>query len=689
MAAPPELIRNVAIVGARGAGKTSLHEALLYEAGALQRLGSVEQGNTYSDAEPEERQRHLSLSTSVATVRYGQHTLNLLDTPGEPSFIADALGALAVCEAAILVVNGQLGVEVQTLRLWERCRERGLATLVYVNMLDREEADFFAVLEQLKTAFGPHVVAAEIPLGRGDQLKGVIDLIDMRAVVQESAERGSATELEVPAQLLEQAQSHRDRLLDEVAELSDALLERYLEGQPIDHAEIVQAPEEGVNAGSLFPCVCGAATRNLGTTRLLQAIVEDLPSPREHHAPELDGQAASCRADGPLYAYVFKTRADAYTGRVNLLRVFNGTLRHDSQAFNPRVSVKERIGQLVQFAGGEVAHVQELGPGEIGAVAKLKETHGGDWLLDAPGEAPALLDGLPSPAMAFACTPKSRGDEEKMLSALRRLAEEDPLIDLHRDPQTGEQIVAGLSQLQVEVLVERLARRFGVEVELAPPQVPYRETIRRPASGHGRHKKQTGGRGQFGDCRIEIEPIAVERELEFIDEIKGGVIPSSFIPAVEKGVREAMAAGVLAGYPVTGLKVRLVDGAHHPVDSSELAFKLAGSLALRDALRQADPVLLEPVMALTAYVPEECVGEVLGDLNSRRGRPQGMEPLGRLTRIRAEVPLAEVLSYGNDLRGITGGRGDYTLEFLRYEQVPPAIAEQVIARSGERAPTPA
>jgi elongation factor G len=672
MATPPQQIRNVAIVGARGSGKTTLFEALLYEAGVLQRMGTVEEGTTFSDSEPEERARKLSLSTALVTLPWQDHLLNLLDTPGEPSFIADALAALAVCEAAILVVNGQVGVEVQTVRLWERCRELGLATLLFVNMLDREEADFFAVLEALKEAFGPHLVATELPLRDGGALAGVIDLIDMRAFRHLSPERGRVAEEEIPPDQLELAQQQRERLMDEVAELSDALMERYLEGEEIDHREVVAALEEGTNRGTLFPCVCGAAAQNLGTARLLQAIVEDLPSPVEHPLGGLGGVDAA--------AFVFKTRADPYAGRVNLLRVFSGKVRHDSHLFNPRAAARERIGQLVQYVGKEVVHVDELGEGEMGAVAKLKETRGGDWLIAGEGEPPPLALRLPKPAMAFACRPKGHADEEKMLSALKRIQEEDPAIDLYRDPQTGEQIVAGLSQLQVEVLVERLARRFGVEVELAPPLVPYRETIRRPASGHGRHKKQTGGRGQFGDCRIEIEPIPVEQQLEFVDEIKGGVIPGQFIPGVEKGVREAMASGILAGYPVTGIKVRLVDGAHHPVDSSELAFKIAGSLALKEALRAADPVLLEPVMLLTAYVPEECVGDVLGDLNARRGRPQGMEPRGRLVQIKAEVPLAEVLSYGNDLRGITGGRGDYTLELLRYEPVPEPVAARLLSQ---------
>ncbi|HLI33368.1 MAG TPA: elongation factor G [Solirubrobacteraceae bacterium] len=682
MPSAPDKIRNVAIVGHRGAGKTSLHEALLYEAGVISRMGTVADGTTVSDSDEDERERAMSIATCASTFSWEGRTINLLDTPGEPSFVADALSALHVCEAAIFVVNAVVGVEVQTVRLWERARELDLACLLYVNMLDRERADFFAVLEQLKASFGPHVVATEVPLEGEGEIAGVIDLVDMCALRQQGPARGAVAQEEIPPAQMERAQEYREKLMDEVSELSDALMERYLEGEQIEHAEIVAALKEGTNHGSLFPCVCGAATRNLGTGRLLGAIVEDLPSPVKHGELAIGARKLAPQPGAPLHAYVFKTRADAYAGRVNLLRVFQGTLRHDTQVYNSRTHGRERIGQIVRFAGAGVEHVGELSAGEIGAVAKLKETHAGDWLLAQDGELRALSLRAPAPVMAFAVSPKSHGDEEKMLSSLRRLQEEDPLIDLHRDPQTGEQIVGGLSQVHVEVLLERLRRRFGVEVECKPPRVPYRETIRRSASGHGRHKKQSGGRGQFGDCRIEIEPTDAEAELEFIDQIKGGVIPASFIPAVEKGVREAMSAGVLAGAPVRGVRVRLVDGAYHSVDSSELAFKLAGVAAMREALRAADPVLLEPVMLVRVSVPEECVGDVIGDLSSRRGRPQGMAPAGGLTEIRAEVPMAELLSYAGELRSITGGRGDYTLELLRYEEVPAQIAARVIEAAG-------
>jgi elongation factor G len=448
----------------------------------------------------------------------------------------------------------------------------------------------------------------------------------------------------------------------------------------------VEALKEGTNHGNIFPVVCGVATRNLGTSRLLDAIVEDLPSPVKHGALQVGELELAPDEDADLFAYVFKTRADQFAGRINLLRVYQGVLKAESHVLNTRAHAKERIGQLVTFQGKEAVHVQEFGPGDIGAVAKLKETRAGDWLAarDQPIEMPRLK--LPAPVMAFAVEPKSRGDEEKVFASLRRLQEEDPTIDLHRDQQTGDQIVAGLSQVHVEVIVDRLRERFGVEVTLKPPRVPYQETIRSSATAHGRHKKQSGGRGQFGDCHIEIEPLADSESpdgFEFVDKIKGGVIPSSFIPAVEKGVREAMDSGVLAGYPVKGVRVRLFDGQYHTVDSSEIAFKLAGLQAMKQALEQADPVLLEPIMLVTLSVPEAYVGDVIGDLNSRRGRPQGMEPVGAMTEIKAEVPMAEMLTYAPDLRSITGGQGDYTLEFLRYEEVPGHLAQKVVEQASE------
>jgi elongation factor G len=676
---PADRIRNVALVGHRGSGKTSLHEALLFQAGAVNRLGSVVDGTTVSDADPDEKARQMSISAALSSFEWQERKVNLLDTPGDPSFIADALGALRVCESAVFVVNAVMGVEVHTTRLWQRAAELDLARLVFVNMLDRERADFFRTLESLKSAFGSHVVATEIPIGSEHNVSGVIDLIDMKAYRYDSADRGSCSEIPIPAELEAQAQEYREKLMDEVAENSDALMERYLEGEEISHEEIVTTLKEGTNHGALFPVTCGVATHNLATNRLLDAIVEDLPSPVKHGGLDVGEVTLEPNEDAELFAYVFKTRADPFAGRINLFRVYQGVLSQDSQLLNTRTHTKERIGQLVTFEGGTTGHTTEFGPGDIGAVAKLKETKAGDWLAarDEPIQMPSIK--LPSPVMAFAVEPKSKGDEEKVFTALRRLQEEDPTIDLHRDAQTGEQIVAGLSQVHVEVIVARLKSRFGAEVNLKPPRVPYQETIRKPAKAHGRHKKQTGGRGQFGDCHIEIEPLQPGEGFEFIDAIKGGVIPHGFIPAVEKGVQEAMQEGVVAGYPVKDIRVRLYDGSYHTVDSSEMAFKVAGSLAMKQAMEQAGPVLLEPIMLVTVNAPEDSVGDVIGDLNSRRGRPLGMEPVGAgMTEVKAEVPMSEMLSYAPDLRSITGGQGEFTMDFERYEEVPGHLAGKVV-----------
>ncbi len=683
---PPDRIRNVALVGHRGSGKTSLAEAILFESGVINRLGKVDDGSTVCDFEDDEQERGMSIGAAVTSFEHDERKVNMIDTPGDPSFIADTLAALRVVDSAVFVVNGVMGVEVNTERLWRRADEEGLARLVFVNMLDRERADFFRTLDSLQSTFGQHVVATEIPIGSEHETRGVIDLIDMTAFEYEGEDRGNAKQVEIPEELQAQAEEYREKLMDEVAENSDELMERYLEGEEISHDEIVVALKKGVSEAHLFPVTCGIATKNLGTNRLLAALVEDLPSPAMRGgiaATGADGEAVEIEPDesADLLAYVFKTTADPYTGRINMLRVYSGVLKSDSHAQNATQRSKERIGQLAAPEGKETTSIDELGPGDIGAVAKLKETRAGDVLADkdTPVRFPALE--LPAPVMAFAFEPKSKGDEEKAASAIRRLSEEDPTLDVHRDPQTGEQIIAGLSQIHVEVIVDRMKRRFGAEIELHPPQVPYIETIRKPAKAHGRYKKQTGGRGQFGDCHIEIEPNEAGEGFEFVNAIKGGVIPGGFIPAVEKGIVEAMAGGVLAGYPMKDVKVRLFDGQAHSVDSSEMAFKIAGSMAFKQAVSDADAYLLEPIMEMTIAVPEDAVGDVIGDLNSRRGRPLGMEPKGPATEIKAEVPMAEVLDYAPDLRAITGGRGDYTMEFLRYEEIPGHIAQKVVAEA--------
>ena len=681
MGKSPQEIRNVALVGHRGSGKTSLNEALLFQAGATNRLGSVLDGTTVSDSAEDEKARQMSIASSLSSLEWQDKKVNLLDTPGEPSFIADALLGLRAVESAIFVVNAVMGVEVGTERLWERASELGLSRLVFVNMLDRERADFFRSLQSLQETFGSHVVATEIPIGSEHDVRGVVDLVDMKAYEYDDTGRDGCKEIEIPDDLRAQAEEYREKLMDEVAENSDTLMERYLEGEEIAHEEIVEALEHGVEEGHLFPVTCGIATKNLATNRLLDAIVEDLPSPAQKGALDAGETHLEPTEDGQTVAYVFKTLADPFAGRINYFRVFQGAVRADSQLVNCRTHAKERIGTLLVPQGKETAHADEFGPGDIGAVAKLKDTHTGDVLgSEAADVAIPTLD-TPAPVMAFAIEAKAKGDEDKIANGLRQLQEEDPTIDLHRDEQTGEQIVGGLTQIHVEVVVGRLKERFGVEVNLKQPHVPYLETIRQPAKAHARHKKQTGGRGQFADCHIEIEPLEQGGGFEFVNAIKGGVIPGGFIPAVEKGIRETMQAGVLAGYPVKDLRVRLFDGQHHSVDSSEMAFKIAGSMAFKDAMESSQPVLMEPIMTVSVLVPEDAVGDVIGDLNSRRGRPLGMEPKGSLTEVKAEAPMAEMLSYAPDLRAITGGRGEYSMELARYEEVPGHLAQQVVQKA--------
>ena len=583
-------IRNVALIGHRGSGKTSLAEALLFEAGTITRLGRTEAGTTVCDFEPDEHERGMSIGSAICSFEHDGRKLNLIDTPGEPSFVAEALGSIAVADGAVVVINAVSGVQVHTERLWRRADEAGLPRLVFVNMLDRERADFFGTLERLQSAFGSHVVATEIPIGSEHDVRGVIDLIDMRAFIHEGDGRGAEVEAEIPAELADRAAEFREKLMDEVAENSDELMERYLEGGEISHEETIAALKKGVTEGHLFPVTCGIATRNLGTSRLLEALVEDLPSPAMRGGRILldasSDEPVEVAPDpaGEVIAEVFKTTADPFTGRLNVLRVLSGTLEADSHLLNATSGSKERIGQLAEVHGKEMRSVDRLGAGDIGVIAKLKSTAAGDVLCSNGRRLRSARPDLPAPVMAFAFEAKSKGDEEKAATAIRRLREEDPTLDVHRDPQTGEQIIAGLTQMHVEVIVERMKRRFGAEVVLKPPQVPYVETIKRSATAHARYKKQSGGRGQFADCEIEISPAEPGSGLRFENAIKGGVVPGSYIPAVEKGVAEAMEHGEVAGFPIKDVHVRLFDGSHHTVDSSEMAFKICASMAFKDAM---------------------------------------------------------------------------------------------------------
>jgi len=665
----PAKIRNVAVVGHRGTGKTSLVEALLFQSGAANRLGTVEAGTTVSDSDEDEHKRRLSISMSLEHATWHGRKLNLIDVPGDPSFQGELRCAARVVEGALVTVSGVMGVEVGTSRAWRLADELGLARVVFVNMLDRERADFFRTLEQLRTQLSKQCVAVHLPIGSEHELNGIVDVLHMCAYSSpEGSKEGDPGP--IPDGMADVAAEYREKLLDAVVETDEGLMERYLDGQELAAEEVAAALKAAVTNGEVFPVACGVATKNLGAHALLDLLVEGVPSPAKKGSPiDVDGASTA--------VFVFKTVADPFAGRINLFRVLAGTATAEATLVNVRTKTKERIGSLLELQGKEHKPALDFGEGDLGAVAKLKDAQTGDLLADKEIAVEVPEFGFPEPVMSFAITPKAKGDEEKVATAIRRLAEEDPTLRLRRDQQTGEEILSGMSQMHVEVALERAKRRFGVDVELHPPRVPYRETIRREARAHGRYKKQTGGRGQFGDCHIVVSPLS-DGDYEFVDKIVGGVIPQSFRPAVNKGIQEAMHHGELAGAPVQGVRVELVDGSYHTVDSSEMAFKIAGSLAWKDAYMNADPVLLEPIMELEVTVPDDVVGSVNGDLNSRRGRLQGMEPLGGLTTIRAEVPMAELLTYSHSLTSMTGGRGDYAMHFLRYEEVPAHVAQKVI-----------
>lgn len=677
----PAKIRNIALVGHRGTGKTSLFEALLFGAGAVTRLGSVADGTTVSDWDDDEKKRQMSLSAGLAQVDHGGLSYNLVDTPGDSSFLADAIASLEVVETALMVVNTVLGVEVQTERLWDRAAERGLARMLVCNMLDRERADFDAAVAALQEAFGAQVVAVQLPIGSEHDFSGVVDLLSMKAYTYAN---GKGSEGEVPAELADAAAAAREKLIDAVASTDDDLAEKYLMEEEITADELNAAFAAAVATAQIFPVACVAATAGIGADRLFHVLAL-APSPADVPARAvLDGEDSvelACDPSRPAVAFVFKTLADPFSGHVNVFRVFQGSMNSDSQLVVARDGHKERVGQLLRPRGKENKPVDALVAGDIGAVAKLKDVVTGDTLTAEAGAGAFPPIRFPAPLMSFAITAKSKGEEDKVISALRRLSEEDPMLEVHRDEQTGETIVGGMSQVHVEVTVERMKRRFGVEVELKPPRVPYRETIKGTAKAEGKHKKQTGGRGQFADTWMQVSPRPRGEGFEFVDKIVGGAIPRNFIPAVEKGVAAAMAEGFLAGYPVVDVEVQLYDGKHHPVDSSDMAFQIAGSIGFKAAVEKAQPVLLEPIMNVEITVPEENVGDIIGDLNARRGRVLGTTPRGHNNVVGAEVPLAEMLTYAPDLTSMTGGRGDYHMELLRYDEVPAHLTAKIVEQA--------
>ncbi len=687
--ADPASIRNLAVVGHRGAGKTSLIEALLFTTGAKTRMGTIADGTTTMDHDDDAIKRQMTISAGLAHAEWNKQKLNLVDTPGEASFISEAMGSLGVVESILMVVNAVNKVEVQTERLWKRATELGVARAIVVNMMDRERADYDEVLTALRDRLGDGVVPVVLPIGKEQDFNGVVDLVQMKAYTYNDTS-GKGAETAIPDDMRAAVDAAREALVERVAESDDGLIEKYLDGQEITPHEFLTALEAGVEAGTLFPVVPLASLKNVGTDQLLDMIVGGLPSPAAmggRNVPLADGSGdvqVTPDLAAPAAIAIFKTIYDQFSGRINLARIYSGRIAGDSMLVNSRTGEKERTGNILTVQGKEAKAVESAGAGDIVALAKLKDTATGDTLADGALSVRFPAYEFPPAAISFAITAKAKGDEEKVSSALRRLSEEDPAMKLKLEAQTHEMIITGTSQMHVEVILDKMKRRFGVEVELHPPRVPYRETIRKRASAQGRHKKQTGGRGQFGDCWIEIEPRRHGEGFLFEDAIVGGSIPRGFIPAVQKGIVETMERGVIAGYPVVDVKVRLYDGSYHAVDSSEMAFKIAGSLGFAKAVEQANPVLLEPVMNVEVVAPEANMGDIMGDLSSRRGRPQGSESMGEMHAIRAQVPLAEMLSYAPQLRSMTGGRGSYTMEVDHYDEVPAHLAEKIIGEAKSR-----
>jgi elongation factor G len=675
-------IRNVAFVGHGGVGKTSLVEALLFSAGATTRLGKVDDGSTVTDFDPDEIKRKISLNTAVASCDWKGHRLTLVDTPGYGDFISDARAALYAVEAAVVVVDAVAGVQVQTEKVWKFAAELELPRVVVLNRMDRERAEFGRALDSLSKRLKARLAPLQVPVGSESGFRGVVDLIKMKAILYAD---GKAQEADIPGDLQAQARESRDRLSESAAETDDDLLARYLEEGAIGEAEMLKALRVAIAGGKVVPLLLAAATKGIGSHPLLDLIVESLPSPADRgdvEGTEVKTKATARRAPdpkAPLAARVFKTLSDPHVGKLSLFRVYCGTLRSDSQVYNASREVRERLGQVAWPHGKAQKAVDALGPGEIGVVAKLKETLTGDTLTDEAS--PFLLPRIPfpEPGISYAIQPKARGDEEKISNALARIAEEDPTVRSHYDPETRQLLVSGVGQLHVEVLVERMKRKFNVDVTLLPPRIPYKETVKGRAEVQGKYKKQTGGRGQYGDVWLRLEPLPRGQGFEFVDEIFGGAVPRNYIPAVEKGVREAMKRGVISGYPVVDVRCTLYDGSYHEVDSSDLAFQIAGSLALQKGVQEARPCLLEPIMNVEVTAPTDQTGDVIGDLNGRRGRIVGMEPAGETAAIRAQVPMAEMLNFEPALRSMTGGRGAFSMEFSHYEEVPAHLAEKLIA----------
>ena len=678
-------IRNVALVGHSGSGKTQLASALLFDAGAVNRFGKVDDGTTVTDYDDEAIARKHTLSASLAHFEWNKHKVNLIDTPGMGNFLSDARAALRVAEAAVIVVDAVGGVQVSTEKVWAHAEEEQLPRLIVLNRLDRERASLDRALASMRETLGRNCVPVQLPIGQEKDFKGVVDLVAMKALTFAADGSGKMTDAPIPDALAADAQAARDELIEMVAEADDTLMEKFFEAGTLTQEELTAGLTRAFRAAKLFPVVCTSSLHNIGIQPLADAIVTYVPSPADRPFAGTDpaGTAATRTAadNGPVVLWVWKTMADPFAGRITLFRVLSGVLKSDATVHNVTRDQPERFGHVLVLQGKTQTHVPELHAGDLGAVAKLKETHTGETLGDRNAGFIVPPMKFPEAVLAYAIEPKSRGDEDKIGTAMQRLREEDPSIRYDRDPQTHELLLSGQGQLHIEVTVAKLRRRFGVEVNLKPPRIPYRETITAKVEAHGRHKKQTGGHGQFGDCHITMEPLPRGADFEFVNDIFGGAIPRQFVPAVEKGIQETRLRGYLTTYPVVDFRVTVTDGSYHQVDSSEMAFKLAGRLAFRDAMSRAKPTILEPIMNVEVYTPSDFAGDLMGDLNSRRGRISGMDTRGPATVIKAIVPMAEMLTYEQTLTSNTGGRGSYHMEFSHYDEVPSHLHAKIIAQS--------
>ena len=677
-------IRNVGLVSHGGVGKTSLAEALAFLTGVANRLGRVDDGQTVSDFHPDEIERKISITTSLLNFEWQGHKINLLDTPGYSDFLGEVKGALRVIETAVVLVNGVSGVEVGTEQVCEYAREANVAKIFFVNRLDKEHANFESILETLRNSFGSQVTTLQLPLAPGEGFHSFIDLIKMKLITYEKDGSGKSNESEIPAELLEKAQSYREKLIEAAAECDDEILEKYFEVGELSAEEFQAGLRSGVAKASIIPVLCGSAYENMGTRELLDFIVQYTPNPavRGEIAGTVPGnqetKSRKIAVNESLCALVFKIESEPRVGEFSFFRVYSGVIQTGDEVLNPNRKTTEKIGQIFSINGKQRKDMGIVRAGDIGVVVKLKNTHTSDTLTDKKDSIQLPVIQFPDPVIRVAIEPKSKGDEEKISSGLAALHEEDPTFVVGYDPELKQTIIQGQGEMHLDIVVRRLKDKFGVFVDLAEPRIPYRETIKSRAEVQGKYKRQSGGRGQYGDAWIKLEPQARGEGYEFVDAIVGGVVPNKYIPAVDKGIQEAMTEGVIAGYPVVDVRVTLFDGSYHPVDSSDMAFKIAGSMGFKKAFMESKPILLEPIYDVEVRVPEEYLGDVMGDLSSRRGKIMGIESEGNFQMIKAKVPLAEMYKYSTTLRSFTQGRGMHRRKFSHYEEVPGEIAAKII-----------